>query len=288
MLWNIFSFKTSDGLDLYGGLIEAKKSQKRNKKDAKTAVVHVHGMTAFFFEGKLIQAVAKAANSAGHDFFAFNNRGMGSVSLINKRFLGTSLEDFEGCKYDISAALTSLQKLGYEKYILVGHSTGCQKVTYYAATTKKFKIESIILLAPADDLAIQKDLLGKDFNAYLKEAEELTKNRKGDTILPPRFKTTMFSAKRFYHLFKDNSLEGDIFNYTKPIIMTGKIKQPILAVFGEKEQYTILRPKVMLEKIAATFTNKKSKTVIIPNADHSFHGEEKPLYSALRKFFTSL
>lgn len=288
MLWNIFSFKTSDGLNLYGGLIEAKKSQKKDKKASETIVVHVHGMTDFFYDGRLVETVAQAANVTGHDFFAFNNRGMGSISLIGKQFLGTSLERFEDCIKDISGAISTLQELGYRKFILTGHSTGCQKIAYYAAGVKGNFIESLVFMSPADDMAMQKKLLGKKFEKYCKEAEVLVKNHKGDMILPQEFKTAMFSAKRFYHLFKSNSIEGNIFHYEKPITITKKINKPILAVFGEKEQYAIIPPGKMLEKIAVTFTNKKSKTVIIPNADHSFHGEEKPLYFALRKFFTSL
>ncbi len=288
MLWNIFSFKTSDGLNLYGGLIEAKKSQKKDKKTSETIVVHTHGMTDYFYDGKLVETVAQAANASGHDFFAFNNRGMGSVSLIGRRFIGTSLEKFEDCKKDISGALLALHNLGYKKFMLTGHSTGCQKITHYAATVKKFPIESLILLSPADDVSVQKKELGKSFQKCLSEAETFVKNHKGETILPPEFKTPMFSAQRYYHLFKENSIEGNMFNYEKPITVTRKIHQPILAIFGENEQYAVISPKNMLEKIAATFAHKKSKTAIISNADHSFHGEEAALYGVLKKFLTSV
>ncbi|MCX6733601.1 MAG: alpha/beta fold hydrolase [Candidatus Peregrinibacteria bacterium] len=288
MLWNIFSFKTSDGLDLYGGLIKAKKSQAKHSKAEKTIVVHVHGMTDFFYDGKLVETVAQAANAAGYDFFAFNNRGMGSVSLISKQFLGTSLEKFEDCTYDISGALQALRGLGYEKFILSGHSTGCQKITYYASEVKKFSIEALILMSPADDLAVQRKALGNKFEKYFNEAKKLVQDHNGDTILPSEFKTPMWSAKRFYHLFKETSVEGNIFNYERPITMTGKIKRPIMALFGSEEQYAVMSPSDMLKKIANSFADAKSKTVLIPGADHSFHGEEKALYAALRKFFTSL
>lgn len=281
MLWNIFSFKTVDGLKLSGGLIQA-------KKRTKSVVVHVHGMGDFFCGGELVEAVAKAANAAGHDMFAFNNRGAGLITRIGKGFFGTSLEKFEDCKKDISAALSELKKRGYKKFILSGHSTGCQKITYYAATVKKFPIDSTVLLSPADDLAVQKNLLGKKFAKCLNEAEKLCKKNQGNTILPLEFKTTMWSAQRFYHLFKPKSIEGNIFNYAKPITATSKIHCPILAVFGEQEQYAVMPPDEMLQKISATFVNKKSKTILIPNADHSYHGEENALYRELKKFFTSL
>ncbi len=281
MMWNIFSFKTSDGLELYGGLI-------RSKKPTKSIVLHVHGMTDFFFDGKLVEAVADAANAAGHDFFAFNNRGAGIITLMKHRFFGTSMEHFEGCKKDISAALSALHKLGYHKFILSGHSTGCQKIVYYTKMVKKFSIEGLVCMSPADDLAVQKSKLGKSFQKYLKEAEKFTKKNRGETILPKEYMTPMWSAQRFYHLFKENSIEGGIFNYAKPITSTAKITQPILAVFGEEEQYAVLPPEEMLQMIAKTFVNKKSKTALIEKGDHSYHGQEKPLYRILKKFLTTV
>lgn len=281
MIWNIFSFKTSDGLELYGGLV-------KGQKKTKTAVVHVHGMTDEFYHGKVVETVAQAANDTGYDFFAFNNRGMGVVSLIKGRFLGTSMERFEECKKDINGALAALYKLGYRKFILSGHSTGCQKSTYYMNTVKKFPIVGLMLLSPADDLGFHKMMLGKSFGKLLKEAEKLTKKNKGDTILPKEFKTAMFSAQRFYHLLKENSIEGGIFNYAKPLTSVGKITQPILAVFGEEEQFAAIHPEEMLTKLKKVFANKKSKTALIEKADHSFHGEEKSLYRALKKFLTTL
>ena len=281
MIWNIFSFKTSDGLELYGGLIQS-------KKPTKSIVLHIHGMTDEFFDGKLVEAVAQAAKDAGHDFFTFNNRGAALITLIKGRFLGTSMERFEDCKKDITGALTALHKLGYRKFILSGHSTGCQKIVYYTKTVKKFPIEALVCMSPADDLAVQKEKLGKKFGAYLKEAEKLTKKNKGDTILPKEFATPMWSAQRFYHLFKDNSIEGGIFNYAKPITSTAKIQQPILAVFGEEEQYAVLPPEEMLQMLSKTFQNKKSKTALIEKGDHSYHGQEKPLYRILKKFFTTV
>lgn len=288
MIWNIFSFKTSDGLELYGGLVEAAKTKKPTKSKQKSIVVHIHGMTDEFFDGKVVETVAKAANAAGHDFFAFNNRGAALVTLIKRQFLGTSLERFEDCKKDINGALVALHALGYREFILSGHSTGCQKITYYTTTVKKFPIRALMLLSPADDLNFHKMVLGKNFSKLLKEAEKLTKKNKGDTILAKEFKTPMFSAQRFYHLLKENSIEGNIFNYAKPLTSTTKIPQPILAVFGEEEQYAAIPPDQMLKKIATTFVHKKSKTALVENGDHSFHGEEKALYAILRKFLTTL
>ncbi len=145
-----------------------------------------------------------------------------------------------------------------------------------------------MLLSPADDLNFHKIILGKDFSKRLKEAEKLAKKNQGDTILGKEFKTAMFSAQRFYHLLKENSVEGNIFNYAKPIQSLKKISQPVLAVFGEEEQYAAIKPEEMLEKLRQAFIHKKSKTGLIEKADHSFHGREKALQALCKKFLTSL
>lgn len=281
MMWNIFSFETSDGLQLYGGLIKAK---KRTKK----LVIHVHGMTDFFYDGDLVLAIAKGANNAGYDLMAFNNRGMGSVSLINKKFYGTSLEVFEHSARDIDAALKYAVNLGYNEIIFSGHSTGCQKITYYQVLKHHPEVRALILLSPADDLNLHKKMLGRNFEKYLNEAKKLTQHNKGDTILPKEFKTPMFSSQRFYHLLKENSVEGNIFNYEKPLSWTAKIKIPQLAVFGSEEQYAVIEPRTMLQKLAQYSRHKKSKTQLIEGGDHSYHGREVKISQAIKNFLTTL
>ena len=281
MIWNIFSFKTKDDLRFYGGLIKGKK--KTNK-----LVIHVHGMTDFFYDGSLVLALAKSANISGYDLMTFNNRGMGVVSRIGKIFLGTSLETFEDCILDIDAALAEAKKLGYTQIILSGHSTGCQKVTYYQGLNKNLHVKSIILLSPADDLNFHKKLLGKKFIPLLEEVKKMVEKHQGDSILPSYFQTAMFSAKRFYHLLKENSIEGNVFNYEKPLHAIAKLSIPVLAIFGSEEQYAAMEPKKMLEKIAEKFTNKKSKTTLVKGGDHSYHEKEKQLTQAVKNFLTAL
>lgn len=285
MFLNIFSTKTSDGLTLYGGLSTGK---KRTKK----ILVHVHGMTDYFYEGKLPETLGDAAHANDMDFCAFNNRGMGIVSLIDDGWYGTAMEKFEECIYDIDAVLNTLEKKGYTQFILSGHSTGCQKITYYQAKNEKRKnkknVRSLILLSPADDMNVQKKNLGKEFTKKVTEAKRLVETKKGDTILPESFRTPMFSAKRFYHLFKENSIEGNIYNYEKPLTWVKKIEIPLLAIFGSEEQYRVISPEKMLKKIAENTHNKKSKTSRITGADHSFHGKEKEVYLEVKNFLTTL
>lgn len=295
MEWNIVSFKTRDNITLYGGLIKAKKQLSAKKtssvKKSPTVVLHIHGMTDYFYEGKLVETVARAANATGSDFFAFNNRGMGIISLIDGRFLGTSYERFEDCVIDIDAAIAELQKRGYKNIILSGHSTGCQKSIYGTYRAPRNRIKALILLSPADDYGYMKKICGKKFDTLRREVAAMMKQHRANDILPDRFKTPKFSVQRFHHLYKEDSIEGGIFRYEKPLTMLRAItrarpKLPLLAVFGADEQFAAISPAQMLEHIKHAAPNAQTK--LIPDADHSFHGKEKQLYRVLKNFFTTV
>lgn len=280
MKCEIISFKTIDGLELFGALQENKKSH--------TAIIHVHGMTDHFFESNTMTVMSEVAQKFNFQFLTFNNRGAEVISTINHEFYGTALEHFEDCVYDIDAAVNFLKKKGVKKIILSGHSTGCQKIAYYWAKKRPENITALIFLAPADDMNFQKKMLGKIFPYSIKFAQKMMKHEKSEMPMPLKFGAPYFSAHRYYSLYSGKSTEGNIFNYEENLDLIKKIKIPFLAVFGRDEQYAAISPKKMLKKIAKFRQNRKSQTVLINGADHSFHRQEADLSKEIRKFFTSL
>ena len=280
VLWEIISFKTEDGIELFGGLTGSKGSD--------TAIIYIHGMTDNFYEGEKVKALEKLAKKQKKGFLSFNNRGAGLITLIGNGFYGTCMEKFEECLYDIDAAIKFLKQKNYKKFILIGHSTGCQKITYYQSKRKRKDIKALILMAPADDIGFQKKILGKKYEESVKHAGKMIQKGYGDHPVPEKYKTPMFSAKRYYDLYSEKSIEAHIFNYAEPLNEVEKLTIPILAIFGAQEQYAAIPPKKMLEMIARHARNKKSKTVLIAEAEHSFHGKEKDLVQAVKFFLTTL
>ncbi len=266
----LVKFNTKDQVELQGFLCSYKKS--------KTALVHVHGMTSSLWSGTGMQ-MQEVAFKSKISFFSFNNRGLGGVNFFSgKKYgvYGTSYEKFKDCLDDIGGAISFLKKKGYKNFILSGHSTGCQKVAYYMASRNDKSVKAIILLAPADDLNYEKKRHGGKFYHYLKCAKRLVDSKKGDVILPKYISEYLFSAKRYYDLYKDNSLEGNIFNYEKPIKIIGKIKVPILAIFGKDEEFKVISPDEMLDKIDEEFRIDYSETNLI-NGNHTFSGARQEL-----------
>lgn len=278
MFGELIKFKASDGVELDGILCIP-------KKKTKTALILVHGMTGFFYHHIQTQLYPMAMR-LGVAFFPFNNRGSGVVNRFSrwkgkrrtKFFGGTSFERFEDCIKDIDGAIALLRKRGFNSFILAGHSTGCQKITCYQARKQNRAVKALILLAPADDINLRKTQLGKKFDSSVKLAKRLVETKRGSEFMPLQYISYLFTAKRYYNIFKENSVEGNLFNYKKPLKVLKKINVRILAVFGRKEPKSGFTPKQMLQKIKQA--NSNAAIALIPG-DHSFRGGEKQLRAVL-------
>lgn len=270
MRGDLIHFEALDKLELEGLLSAPAKS--------KICVVHVHGMTDNFTGLSLVDSVMRAAFAHGMSFFTFNNRGMGTITVFQRlkehriyRTMGTSFENFVDCVLDIHAALKMLRERGYTKFILSGHSTGCQKILYYHMKKQSQAVKGLIFLAPADDMNYQKKMLGKrKFKETLKIAAELVSSGQGKELMPTQIEPSYFSAKRYYELYRPGTIEGNLFNYEGDLSAVSKVKIPLLAVFGSKEEYAALSPRRMLRLLHQKFHHPYSRTVLIKNADHCF------------------
>lgn len=208
------------------------------------------------------------------------------ISETQKEYVlgGTAFETFEECLLDIDAAINYLKTLGYENFILSGHSTGCQKSLYYGLQKQTENIKVIILLAPCDDLAVAKRDLGDNFQKALELAEQ---KQDSPTLLEHQDLFENFSAKRFYDLMKEDSVEGNLFNYEKQLTHIKQIKIPILSVFGSEEQYAILTPQKMLQMIKENYSNELSQTKLI-GGDHNFKENEEDLKQTIKEFIKKI
>jgi len=288
MQGELISFEAADKLELEGMLCAPTKS--------KTCLVHVHGMTDNFCGISLLDNMMHAAFRNEMSFFSFNNRGMGTITTFQRlkehltfRTIGTSFENFKDCVLDIDAALKMLRERGYRNFILSGHSTGCQKITYYQFRKNSRSVKGLMLLAPADDLNYQIKKLGaKKFKEWLQIARRLVRAGKGRELMAPDVEPTYFSAKRYYELLRPGSAEGNLFNYEGKLKAVSKIKIPMLAVFGSKEEFAAMSPRKMLKILDNKFLHPYSRTVLIPKADHCFCLKEEEVEAAVSKWLRNL
>lgn len=284
----LIRFEATDKLELDGMLCAP--------VDTKTCVVNVHGMTDSYDGLGIVDAMMRAAFRNDMSFFTFDNRGYGTITVFRKlkehmvyRTIGTSFENFKDCLFDIDAALKMLRSRGYKNFILVGHSTGCQKITYYQSRKNRKYVKALILLAPADDLNYQIKMLGKrKYNESLEIARKLVRSGRGKELMPPEDEPSYFSARRYYELYRSGSIEGNIYNYGGSLKTLSKIRIPVLSVFGSREEYAVVSPRKMLNILSRKFVHPYCREVLVNDADHCFCKHEDEVEAAAAKWLQHL
>lgn len=265
----LITFTTADDYELHGFLV---RGMIRSNK----IIIFVHGMGGNFYNWKSMKKIASVLLSRGYDFFFANNRGHDIVSKsykkIGRRYnnllAGTAYEKFEDSWKDIDGAVKEMKRENYGNIILLGHSTGCQKIAYYAYKTDSKNISAIILIGPADDYNLAKKDLGKKFTSAVRTSRALSRN---EMSLMPFSITSFKSARRFLSLTDNKRIEGKIFNYEDENMREfSKIKIPIMASFGSREQFKTKPVIKYLTKLKSLTKSKHFASLIIQGADHFF------------------
>jgi len=261
-----------DGYQNHGFLIPGKK---------KKLIIGIHGMSGNFYRNILVRMSSSFTNQ-GWGILLVNTRGHDSMARCiirkgkktEKKCLGTIYEKFEDSFYDIQAAVNIAYQLGYKRIILLGHSTGCQKIAYYIYRTKDKRVNSLILLAPGDDYNINKKSLGKKWSSLAEKAKKLMQQKKESQLLE-LFPEFFFSAQRFNSVSDLKRIESRLFNYEGNLKEFSAITPPIIALFGSADEHLVKPANKCLSLLKKKTGSKSLKTIIIKDADHGFKDHEK-------------
>ena len=260
----------------------------------KKAIIFVHGLGGNAFGGhKLVMPLVD--NNTAVVFFS--NRGHDSISKLKKIdrrkkkgyssvMAGESLEIFTNCVDDIQGAINFSKSQGIKEIYLIGHSTGCQKSTYFLAQKgKQSQVKGVILLAPMSDYSSIPQLSDNQYQPALKMAQKMLKEKKSFELLPTDIWPETISAQRFISLYTPDSPE-EIFTYSqvnkRPLTLR-KVKIPILAVLAGYDEFRD-RPATKIAKWFEKYIGKRktNRVVIIKNAPHSFNKYENKILEEIR------
>lgn len=262
----LFSFPTPDKHTLHGFLAKP-------KKRTRTCIIYLHGMCGNFYKGSLIPTLRDEALRKGLAFCTINTRGHDIIASSRKQgkwvLFGTGTEHFEKCIQDIQGSLTAVRKRGFTQYILMGHSTGCQKIAFYQYKRKDRTVCALVLLAPSDDYNYNK-IKGASFVKAVQNAKKLLKKGKGEIPQEQFFWST---PKRFLSVADLRYPEARLFNYRGPMKEFRQIKTPMLAVFGKEEQVDMNVSECL--DILEEKTSAKNFKKLLVEGDHSFRGHER-------------
>lgn len=270
------------------------------QKLVKRALLWIHGLTSTFYSNiKLVELLTEQCEARGYGLAAFNNRGHDIVTGIKKLNPqepkgytrvngGAGYEVFSGCVYDIEAGIDFLVSQGFSEVILIGHSTGANKVCFYAGKTKHPNLTGVVLASPTSDRLVptlDKNKLRKD----LKSLQRLINEGKGDELLTG-YHIFPATPKRFVSSFSPDS-EEDVFHYGEAnpkLTYFSKIKVPLLVLLGSLDESLDRSAK---QVVAVFDSHQKSVnyiSAIIPGALHSYNGKENNVVEIIVRWISKI
>jgi alpha-beta hydrolase superfamily lysophospholipase len=201
---------------------------------------------------------------------------------------GAGQEVFEESVLDIEAGIDFLVARGYSEIILVGHSTGANKVCYFAATQKNPHVAAVVLTGSISDrLHAITDY--EKFEKDLAHMHELIRVGRGDELLVGYHFFPM-TPKRFISLFEPRSNE-DVFDYGEEepkLKYFSQITLPLLVHLAGADEAAD-RPIANIQKAFDSHAKSlKYKSVIIPGALHRFNGHEQEAVAAMVDWIKTL
>jgi pimeloyl-ACP methyl ester carboxylesterase len=267
---------TRDGVWLDGVVAEPKRRRS-------TALVWVHGLGSVFSSGQpLIRALSTRLDRAGVGYFKFNTRGHDIVAGRGRRLAGAAFERFADSVLDLRTVIDFVRRRGYRRIILAGHSTGANKVLYYAAKTADRRVAGLILLGPISDVAGEAKRLGpRELGRRVALAERLAR-RDSRALVPPAW--GFWSARRYLSLYRPGGAE-DVFPYYRPgacWTVLRAIRVPVAVMVGGRDEFLDRPAEALVEAFETNATRSRSFTgLVVPRALHGFQGQEDALAEAI-------
>jgi len=291
MSTKIIKILTPKRLLLNGLLIDNQRS--------KILFIFVHGLSGNLFSRS---ELANHLVNSGAAALVFNNRGYGIINKFRQfrprsekkyqvKIFGQAHEVFSDCLDDLDGAINFGVRAGYKKIILVGRSTGCNKIAYYLSQKSPTVIKGAVLLAPVSDYSIvRRDFPTTKLKRVVGYAQHLVKAGRAHELLPTKIWPEIIDAQRFLSLYTPESLE-EIFSYAvptkKPTILQ-KIKKPLLICLAAEDEFG----DRSAEKIAAWFKSalvkQSGELKIISGANHSFSKQAVKLQKIIAVWISKL
>ncbi len=248
-----------------------------NIKEKDICVIFIHGMCQTIIDNYFTTVWGNILVENNIGFLYEHNRGHSIENDIvmkdgSFKRCGCMYEIFEDSIYDIDLAINKAQELGYKRFILMGHSYGCNKLIYYYYK-KKPNVLGLILASAPDMVGLQL-YRQNDYKELIQEAKENIDNRESTKILSNLIEDYMYmSSQTYYNWFHDDSNLDNlpVMNNSENWYQFETIDIPVLTFSGSNETDNYLHLDLLKEK-AKSCNDFEYK--YINNTDHFYNGKE--------------
>ena len=279
---SLVRLRTRDGVWLDGVVTEPKRRPR-------TALVLVHGLGSVFSSAPtLTRELSARLNAAAIGYFKFNTRGHDVVVRRGRQLAGAAYERFVDSVEDIRTVVAFARKCGYRRVVLAGHSTGANKVLYYASRARDRRVVGIVLLGPVSDVAAEARRLGRrELRRRVATAEQIA--RRDPLGLVPRA-WGYWSARRYISLYRPGEVE-DVFPYYRPgarWTALRAVRLPIAAVVGSRDEFLDRPAGELIAAFRGNATRARTFTgTVIPGARHNFQRRERELAALIVRWINA-
>ncbi|MHB1006602.1 MAG: alpha/beta hydrolase [Chloroflexota bacterium] len=270
--------QSEDELLLEGALIAPDNGQARP-----LSLVWVHGLTGRFY-GPMIVRIGRRLATAGFRFVTGNNRGhdFGTVlwtKSAKARFIGGAWERFDESPRDIGAWVEFASRLGGRGVVLVGHSLGALKATYYVAQRQDQRVAGLILASPPVRAGrVRSDLLAL--------SERMVSEGKGQDLLP--WGSIAVSNTLSAQTYLNRAQTGlDFFGVENSEPAVARVLCPIFALLGTREHWVGKAEDLETIKQQAT-ASPRVDTRLFEGADHRYLDHEHEVADAIAAWVDTL
>lgn len=261
-----------------------------NSKEKDICVIFIHGMCQTIIDNYFTTVWGNILQESNIGFLYEHNRGHSIENDIvmkdgSFKRCGCMYEIFEDSIYDIDLAINKAQELGYKRFILMGHSYGCNKLIYYYYK-KKPNVLGLILASAPDMVGLQL-YRQNDYKELIQEAKENIDNGESTKILSNLIEDYMYmSSETYYNWFHDDSNLDNlpVMNNSENWYQFETIDIPVLTFSGSNETDNYLHLDLLKEK-AKSCNDFEYK--YINNTDHFYNGKELEIGKIILKWINT-
>jgi len=279
------------------------------KTDKIVISLHGNGSSGGFYNVAKNNSLGQALTKAGYAFLTFSNTGAHLIQKFDKILedgtrervtQGVAYELIRNCVQDIDGAVNFAKGRGYNKIVLLGQSTGANKICVYHKYRPDNDIAAYILTSGGDDSGLFYVMVGSPrFKMIINNCQQKIREGKGK-FLASKYTNQMVITYQALLDQIDPDGEYNIFPFywslnnikimkKEPFHEFKQLNKPTLVIYGLNDQYCFNRTLDCIDLLKTAVGNNKDYTFKnIPEADHSFSGKETELASEISNWLLKI